>query len=58
MKLGLLEWMFLIFFVLKLVGEIDWPWWWVTCPMWIIPLIYLVLFAGFLCGEIYKKIKS
>lgn len=55
MKLGLLEWMFLIFFVLKLVGEIDWSWWWVTCPMWIIPLIYLVLFAGFLCGEIYKK---
>jgi len=47
MKLGLLEWMFLIFFVLKLVGEIDWSWWWVTCPMWIIPLIYLVLFAGF-----------
>ena len=45
MKLGLLEWMFLIFFVLKLVGEIDWSWWWVTCPMWIIPLIYLVLFA-------------
>lgn len=58
MKLGLLEWMFLIFFVLKLVGEIDWSWWWVTCPMWIIPLIYHVLFAGFLCGEIYKKIKS
>ena len=58
MKLGLLEWMFLIFFVLKLVGEIDWSWWWVTCPMWIIPLIYLVLFAWFLWGEIYKKIKS
>lgn len=58
MKLGLLEWMFLIFFVLKLVGEIDWSWWWVTCPMWIIPLIYLVLFVWFLCGEIYKKIKS
>ena len=58
MKLGLLEWMFLIFFVLKLVGEIDWSWWWVTCPMWIIPLIYLVVIAGFLCGEIYKKIKS
>ena len=58
MKLGLLEWMFLIFFVLKLVGEIDWSWWWVTCPMGIIPLIYLVLFAWFLCGELYKKIKS
>ena len=58
MKLGLLEWMFLIFFVLKLVGEIDWSWWWVTCPMWIIPLIYLVLFARFLYEEIYKKIKS
>lgn len=55
MKLGLLEWMFLIFFVLKLVGEIDWSWWWVTCPMWIIPLIYLVLSPGSYAERFIKK---
>lgn len=27
--------LFLIFLVLKLVGVIDWSWWWVTAPLWI-----------------------
>lgn len=26
--------LFLIFLVLKLTGNIDWSWWWVTAPMW------------------------
>lgn len=26
--------LFLIFLVLKLVGVIDWSWWWVTAPLW------------------------
>ena len=25
----------LMFIVLKLVGEIDWSWWWVLSPIWI-----------------------
>lgn len=25
----------LIFVVLKLCNVIDWPWWWVLCPIWI-----------------------
>lgn len=58
MKIGFPEALFIVFLILKLTGVIAWSWWWVTCPMWIIPLIYLVLFAWFLCGEIYKKIKS
>jgi hypothetical protein len=24
----------LVFIVLKLVGTIDWSWWWVTSPLW------------------------
>lgn len=55
MKIGFPGALFIVFLILKLTGVIAWSWWWVTCPMWIIPLIYLVLFAGFLCGEIYKK---
>ena len=26
--------MFLIFMVLKLIGFIQWSWWWVTAPLW------------------------
>ena len=58
MKIGFPGALFIVFLILKLTGVIAWSWWWVTCPMWIIPLIYLVLCAGFLCGDIYKKIKS
>ena len=31
--------LFLIFLVLKLTKQIDWSWWWVTSPLWIIFLI-------------------
>ena len=32
--LGLGTILFLIFLVLKLTGNIDWSWWWVTAPLW------------------------
>ena len=32
--------LFVIFLVLKLTGNIDWSWWWVTSPLWI-PLVLL-----------------
>jgi len=46
MKMGLCGTLFCIFLVLKLVGTIDWSWWWVTAPLWIVTAV-LVL-AGFL----------
>lgn len=43
----------IVFIVLKLVGVIDWSWWWVLSPFWI-SLILVVLFAvGVYCY--YKK---
>jgi len=27
--------LFIVFLILKLTGEIDWSWWWVTSPLWI-----------------------
>jgi len=27
--------LFIVFLVLKLTGNIDWSWWWVTSPLWI-----------------------
>lgn len=36
--IGLPGVLFVVFLVLKLTGNIDWSWWWVTSPIWI-PLI-------------------
>lgn len=27
--------LFVVFLILKLTGDIDWSWWWVTSPLWI-----------------------
>ena len=37
--------LFLIFLTLKLTGNIDWSWWWVTSPLWIPLTILLIVFA-------------
>ena len=43
--LGLGTTLFLIFLILKLTGTIDWSWWWVTCPLWITPVVMIGIFA-------------
>lgn len=35
--------LFVVFLVLKLTGNIDWSWWWVTSPLWIAGGIIVVL---------------
>jgi hypothetical protein len=37
--------LFLVFLVLKLTGNIDWSWWWVTSPLWI-PLTLGIVILG------------
>ena len=39
--IGLPGVLFVVFLVLKLTGNIDWSWWWVTSPIWI-PLLAVV----------------
>lgn len=38
----------IVFVILKLVGVINWSWWWVLAPFWIplllIPIIYIILY--------------
>jgi len=50
--IGLGTILFLIFMVLKLTGNIDWSWWWITAPIWlpigIIIIVLLVMLIGFL----------
>ena len=33
--MGLGTILFIVFLILKLTGNIDWSWWWVTSPLWI-----------------------
>lgn len=42
---GLPTLLFIVFLVLKLTGNIDWSWWWVTSPLWL-PLAIVIGFAA------------
>lgn len=35
--------LFVVFLILKLTGNIDWSWWWVTSPLWI-PIAIVIAF--------------
>jgi len=44
----------LILIFLKLVGVINWSWWWVLCPLWIGFALFLVFwFFAFMGTIIY-----
>lgn len=45
----------IVFIVLKLTGNIDWSWWWVLSPIWIMVLIALVVILGYLIFEILTR---
>ena len=40
--MGLLEILLIVFVILKLVGAIDWSWWWVLSPL-LIPIGLLIV---------------
>lgn len=43
--LGICDVLGIVFIVLKLLGVIDWSWWWVLAPIWIPVVIVLVLYG-------------
>jgi phosphoglycerol transferase MdoB-like AlkP superfamily enzyme len=46
--IGLLSLVFIVFLVLKLIGIINWSWWWVTAPLWIpfsIAIVAILIYA-------------
>ena len=57
--IGLSGVLLIVFIVLKLVGTIDWSWWWVLSPLWIDLVIYLLVVVGatIYVGRQEKKIK-
>ena len=49
--------MFLVaFVVLKLTGVIDWSWWWVLSPIWIVLGLVGLIFAGAYIYVVTKNI--
>lgn len=42
--LGFFDVLLIVFVVLKLVGVIEWSWWWVLSPIWIGVLLVLVIY--------------
>ena len=43
----------IVFMVLKLTGYIDWSWWWVTCPVWGMIAVCVILIG---IGSILQRI--
>ena len=44
MKIGFPGLLALVFIVLKLTGHIDWSWWWVLSPLWIVAAMVVLVF--------------
>lgn len=36
----------IVFIILKLVGKIDWSWWWVLSPLWITFALGMLIFIS------------
>lgn len=54
--MGLLEVLTLIFITLKLMGHIDWSWWWVLSPMWGAFVFYIAAVLALVFGV--RKVNS
>lgn len=33
----------IVFLVLKLTNVIEWSWWWVLSPLWILAILFIIL---------------
>jgi hypothetical protein len=44
--LGLTGVLTVVFVVLKLIGVIDWSWWWVLSPLWIDLILCVIFIVG------------
>lgn len=51
--IGVLRLLGVVFVMLKLIGVIDWSWWWVTAPFWgEIALVLPIVGGAFLVVEV------
>ena len=45
----------IVFVVLKLLGKIDWSWWWVLSPLWITAALVAVLVAILVAVQVWAS---
>jgi len=44
----------IVFITLKLIGKIDWSWWWVLSPLWIsAALVLIIILIMFICYSLW-----
>jgi hypothetical protein len=48
----------IVFIILKLIGKIDWSWWWVLSPIWISGGLFVVILLLLLGGMIWMEFKG
>ena len=57
--LSLMPVLFIVFLILKLTNNIDWSWWWVTCPLWagvaILAIVFLIMGIPVLLVSFLKR---
>jgi len=51
--IGFIGLLTIVFIVLKLIGKIDWSWWWVLSPVWITTAFVLAVIAVTLAVAIF-----
>ena len=49
---------FIIFIVLKFYGVINWSWFWVLSPLWILAALIILIILGILGYTLFKIISS
>lgn len=52
-SIGISTVVLIVFIILKLVGVINWSWWWVLSPLWISVGLWLVVVLVVLWGSIF-----
>lgn len=45
----------LVFITLKLTHYISWSWWWVLSPLWVLPVVCLVIILVAVFVEAWKE---
>ena len=46
--IGFIGLLTIVFITLKLIGKIDWSWWWVLSPLWAVPTLIILVISIFL----------
>ena len=45
--IGFVSLLTIVFIVLKLLGKINWSWWWVLSPLWIDFCLVMLIYLGY-----------